>query len=272
VNLAWKEGLSSGVYSVEHRLVREDGKIIWVTDRGQKFDGDENENSYVVGAVTDITDRKNAEEIIEKSLKEKETLLKEIHHRVKNNLQVVSSLLSLQRNKETDHHTTEILKESERRVKVMAQLHETLHQSNDLNSININDYLNTITSTTINLLEGDEAKITYTCDIEDLNFGISQSMALGQILSELISNCAKHAFVDRDAGNIKVELYHLEDNKVELNVVDDGNGFPDNFNIEESSTLGLQLTQALVQQLDGKLSVDNSQGARIRIIFEKGPL
>ncbi|MBT6529316.1 MAG: PAS domain S-box protein, partial [Betaproteobacteria bacterium] len=208
----------------------------------------------------DITAQKQAEKSISNSLEEKETLLKEIHHRVKNNLQIVSSLLSLQKARETDQHTTEILSESERRIKVMAQLHETLHKSNNLSSINISDYLNSVALDSIKILEGQELKITYTCDVEEIRLDISQSMALGQILSELLSNSAKHAFVGREAGYIRIELQRIKDKVIEFRVIDDGAGFPDNFNINELSTLGYKLTRALVQQLDGTLLIENSPG------------
>jgi PAS domain S-box-containing protein len=220
----------------------------------------------------DITAQKQAEKSISNSLEEKETLLKEIHHRVKNNLQIVSSLLSLQKARETDQHTTEILSESERRIKVMAQLHETLHKSNNLSSINISDYLNSVALDSIKILEGQELKITYTCDVEEIRLDISQSMALGQILSELLSNSAKHAFVGREAGYIRIELQRIKDKVIEFRVIDDGAGFPDNFNINELSTLGYKLTRALVQQLDGTLLIENSPGASIKIIFEEHSL
>jgi PAS domain S-box-containing protein len=220
----------------------------------------------------DITAQKNAEEKVNNSLEEKETLLKEIHHRVKNNLQVVSSLLSLQSAKEADQHTTEILQESERRIKVMAQLHETLHQSNDLSSINISDYLNSVAFDTLRILEEKGPKLACTCDVEKINLDISQSMALGQILSELISNCSKHAFVGREVGNIKMKLSRIKGKEIELSVIDNGIGFPDNFDIKQSPTLGLRLTNGLVQQLHGKLSIENSQGAIIRIRFEEKPI
>jgi len=276
INAAFQDCLD-GVkekYDINHRIIRQDNGDIRYIRAVAEVAGPEHSGTptMMVGFVQDITDQVNAKKSIEKSLKEKETLLKEIHHRVKNNLQVVSSMLSLQKSQETDQHTVEILRESERRIKVMSQLHETLHKSNDLSSISISEYLNAVASASIGLFEGQQPELTCTCDVEKIRLTISQAMALGQIPSELLSNCAKHAFVDRQAGNVKVALHYNKDKEIELSIVDDGVGFPNDFNIDETSTLGLRLTLGLVQQLHGKLSIDSSQGASIKIIFQEKPL
>lgn len=259
-------------YFLEKRFIRKDGQIITATTSVRCVRNKDGTVDNFFAFIQDITDRKETEKKIADSLQEKEILLKEIHHRVKNNLQVVSSLLSLQKRNEADPHTVRILMESERRVKVMAQLHETLHQSDNLSLLDSMDYISRVSSTTVNLFDAGETKIIHTCDIEKADFDISQLMALGQIVSELVSNCAKHAFAGREVGNIMVGLHRIKGEKFELSIKDDGIGFPDSFNIKELSSLGLKLTQGLVRQLHGTLSIDNSSGANIRIIFERKPL
>jgi len=212
----------------------------------------------------DITNQKKAEDSILKSLEEKETMLKEIHHRVKNNLQVIVSLLNLQASSETNEEVLDALRDSQQRISVMAKLHEALYQSGNLSSINIRDYLSDLINDLLKSLNIGGLEITNEINIDEINFDISQSIALGQIVSELISNSFKHAFVDRQSGDIKVTLNRIEDEQIMLTVTDDGKGFPKNYDIQSSKTLGLKLVKGLSQQLHGSLSID---GGSVKIQF-----
>jgi PAS domain S-box-containing protein len=255
---------------IENIHVRKDGTTFPVVVYADRVDVPGDDLPVVFTTEHDITERRNAEHKLSNSLNEKDILLKEIHHRVKNNLQVVVSLLSLQLHSETDQHTMETLVDSQRRIKVMARLHETLYESGDLGAVNIQSYLGSIVRDTIQSAENTGTKISYKANVEEINFTISQSMALGQILSELLSNCFKHAFAGRESGHIQVELLRTQDKGVELTVKDDGNGFPNNFNVQETDTLGLKLVQGLAQQLRGEISIEKSQGASVKVCIEQG--
>lgn len=224
-----------------------------------------------IAMTKEVAERKQAEETIRESLKEKEVLLNEIHHRVKNNLQVIYSLLSLQASNETDSHTLDALEESRRRVKVMARIHENLHRSDDLTFINISDYLNTVMEDTKESNGVDPKVISFHLDADDFNFDVEQAIALGQIISELVSNCLKHAFPNSQPGKIEVSLHRVDVGKIKLRVADDGKGLPEDINLQQTKTLGMKLIHALAMQLGGTVNVESSGGTRIQIIFPEKP-
>ncbi|MFT5396747.1 MAG: two-component sensor histidine kinase, partial [Gammaproteobacteria bacterium] len=201
-------------------------------------------------------------------LQEKEVLLKENHHRVKNNLQVISSMLSLQAG--TTPHTAvkKALGESQRRIRVMARVHESLHQSNNLSAINIRDYINAIVADTTEISMIDQQKILTHVVVDKMNIDIDTATVCGQIFSELYSNCIKHAFPDERSGSIEVAMHRADKGRIELTVVDDGIGLPKGFNTHQSATLGLKLVNALVTQLQGKIHIEGSHGTAIRVTFE----
>ena len=219
------------------------------------------------GAAVDITERQRAEDKIKASLAEKEVLLQEIHHRVKNNLQVITSMLSLQAGTETDNHAIEALKESQRQVGVMARIHETLHQSDDLASVNARDYLNTLVEDT-KASSGQNAQgISFHLEADDIIFDADHAVPCGQIISELLSNSLKHAFPDGQSGNVEVSLHRRDGGKIELTVADDGTGLAEGFDLQRAETLGMRLVHALAMKLRGDIEVDGSGGTRVQITF-----
>ncbi|MDP6786604.1 MAG: PAS domain-containing protein [Rhodospirillales bacterium] len=232
-----------------------------------------NEAGAVVGIggfTTEITDFKQAEERTKESLEEKETLLQEIHHRVKNNLQVISSMLSLQAGAETDSRSIEALNDSRRRVLVMARIHESLHQSDDLASINARGYLDRIVGDT-KASSGEDAKdISFRLDIDDIVFGMDQAIPCGQIVSELLFNSLKHAFPDGRSGTIEVSL-RQKGKKIELAVADDGIGLAAEFDPRQSKSLGMKLVHALTLKLSGVVEFNGGDGTRVRITFPDKP-
>jgi two-component sensor histidine kinase len=214
----------------------------------------------------DITERKVAEERIRAALKEKEVLLKEIYHRVKNNLQVVSSLLSMQGSK-GGLESRGLLEESANRVQSMALVHEQLYQSQNLSSIAWKDYAEQLLQH-LRQSNGDVARrVTVRSDVDDIRLGIETAIPLGLIVNELISNAYKHAFPGNRTGEIVLRLKGLEGGAVALEVNDDGVGLPEGFEPGKVASLGMQLVVSLAQQLDGQLDIRSEHGARFALRF-----
>jgi len=219
------------------------------------------------GIARDITERKRAEEKIQVSLREKEVLLKEIHHRVKNNLQVISSLLNLQSKYIKDLKTQEVLKESQNRVKSMALIHEKLYQSKDLGRINLAEYTQNLISNLFHSYGASTNHIAFTIHADDIFLNIDTAIPCGLILNELVSNSLKHAFLGGSQGEIQVAIRSNYDHHFALVVRDNGVGFPKDLNFRDTESLGLQLINTLVNQLDGSIELDTSEGTAFKIDF-----
>ncbi len=205
------------------------------------------------GIIIDISELKNAEEKIFASLKEKEVLLQEIHHRVKNNMQIISSLLSLQAIHTGSEEAAEILKESRGRVKSMAMIHEKLYHSHNLSQLNIEEYLNNLVQDILRSYSGVSSRITANVDVEDVYLNIDTALPMGLLVNELISNSIKHAFPE-GKGDIDVKL-ELNGNEYILTVSDNGIGLPEDVDPFQASSLGLKLVVSLSIQLEGNLEV-----------------
>ncbi len=218
-------------------------------------------------SMRDIANRKKAEERIITSLREKEVLLQEIHHRVKNNLQVVSSMLSLQANTENDSKVTDALLEGERRVRVMARVHENLYRSADLASVNTSKYIEGIVNDLRHNYQDRMKDISIRIDTDDITLNIDMAIPLGQIGSELVSNALKHAFPDGRSGIVEVSFKRNNDRLV-FSVADDGVGMPEETELDARKSLGLQLVNALAQKLGGEVTVSREKGTRVAIAFD----
>ncbi len=202
-------------------------------------------------------------------LEERDTLLKEIHHRVKNNLQVVTSLLNLQSRYIQDIEVKSMLRYSQYRIQSMALLHETLYKSNDLSKINYSDYLNQLVSGLIVSMKGSNNKIELKLDIDDVFFNIDTSIPLGLVINEIITNSLKYAFIN-DEGVISIQLKKLKNNNYLLNIGDNGKGIPENISFRTTNTLGLKLVHKLVLQLQGNIEKDSTKpGTNYIIMFEE---
>ncbi|GAB6055027.1 response regulator [Methanobacterium movens] len=213
------------------------------------------DTSKLLVSILDITDRKKAEEKIKSSLKEKEVLLQEIHHRVKNNLQIISSLLNLQSSNIRDPVDLEIFQESQYRIKSMALIHEQLYRSRDLASINFATYIKQIMSHLFHSYSFDNKNIKLNLELEDINLEIDTAIPCGLIVNEIVSNCLKHAFKGRDSGEIKI-VFKEKKGLYHLTISDNGIGFLLK-KMENSSSLGLKLVQMLVDQIEGELEIDS---------------
>ena len=205
------------------------------------------------GIIIDISDLKNAEDKIVASLKEKEVLIQEINHRVKNNMQIISSLLSLQANHTSSDEAAEILKESRGRVKSMAMIHEKLYHSSNLSRLNMAEYLNNLVGDILRSYSSVSSKVSSNVDVDDIYLNINTALPMGLMVNELVSNSIKHAFPEGE-GNINIKLEY-DGEKYILTVSDNGIGLPEDVDPFESSSLGLKLVNSLSIQLEGDLSV-----------------
>lgn len=218
--------------------------------------------------LNDISDLKRTQSMLEKSLAEKELLLKEIHHRVKNNLMIISSLLSLQSRQVKDRETMDLFRESENRTRSMALIHERLYRSEDLKNIDLAEYLGRLASEIFRSYSAD-SRIRLNLEIDELKVDVETAVPLGLIVNELLTNAVKHAFPDGE-GTVTVSL-SKRNGTVTLEVSDDGAGFPEDIDWESSPSLGLQLVRSLTEQIDGKVEMISDGGTTFRIIFtEKG--
>lgn len=223
--------------------------------------------NVVLAIVRDITERKKSEEELEHSLHEKEALLREVHHRVKNNLQIISSLLSLQSDL-VENEFRDILMTSQSRIKSMAMIHEKLYKSSDLTHIHIKSYIENFISDLILLYGVNTSLIKTHIEVDDLQIGLDTAIPLGLIINELLINIFKHAFPTGQKGNIFVNL-NSEGDLYILKISDDGIGLPENVSPENIESLGLQLVSNLVNQLDGTMSISRDNGTTFQILFKE---
>lgn len=219
-------------------------------------------------SLQDITYNKAIENDLKISIKEKDTLLREIHHRVKNNLQIISSLLSLQSSQIEDKEALEVFKEGQNRVRSMAMIHEKLYKSDEMARINFSEYIKDLSESLFYNYHVEHNKIKLNTNIENIYFDVDTSIPCGLIVNELLTNCLKHAFPNNKNGEI---ILDLEDNQGTyiLNVTDNGVGFPDNIDYTNTQTLGLQLVTNLVNQLDGTMELINNGGTSVTIQFKE---
>lgn len=223
---------------------------------------------HVLGVAADITARKLAEEMTKRSLIEKELLLKEIHHRVKNNLQIIISLLKLQSKFVFDDRDLEIFNKSRSRIETMSMIHEKLYKSDDLSGIDIGIYLKDLVSHLIKAYQLNTANIDFELNTENIQMTIDTAIPCGLIVNELINNILKHAFPDGYTGKITLNLQRKEEN-ILLEVIDNGIGFPAGFNMNSNDSLGFKLVDTLVKQLDGDINMFNNNGTHFIIEFKE---
>ena len=212
--------------------------------------------------------RSIAESNLKKSLEEKEILLKEVHHRVKNNMQIISSILKMQERLIDDPKLKTVLGESQNRIRSMALIHENLYRNETLANIKFSNYVQSLTTNLARTYSDLQGKISFKFDIEDVSLPIDVGIPCGLIINELISNSFKHAFVGRDKGLIAVKLTVNDGNEYEMHVFDDGVGINNLQVFENSGSLGMRIVQKLVQQIEGSLIHDFSEGTRFIVKFK----
>ena len=214
----------------------------------------------------DISERKAIDERIRLALKEKEVLLREVHHRVKNNLQVISSLMSLQKSFVDDPKLTHILDESQSRIATMSYIHESLYRNTDVSSISFAEYLERLSVNLINSYSTPDCDVKLKTSLEDVFLTLDQAIPSGLIVNELVSNALKYAFIGKKEGAIVLRAAKVSD-KIEIEVSDNGMGLPENFELNKGDTLGLYLIQALAEQLNAELVVKSTEQGEVGSSF-----
>lgn len=226
------------------------------------------EQRFVIAIVRDITECKAQEQKLNEALKEKDTLLKEVYHRVKNNLQVIQSLLNLERRTLTEEPARVALADIASRVNAMALVHEKLYQSGNLSSLSLREYLQDLVQQLQQSGTIDTRRISVSLKIDDIRMGIDNAIPLGLLINELISNSIKHAFPEGRSGHISISLEKQNTQQIQLTIHDNGVGLSDDFVLEKASSMGLKLTRSLAKQLNGTVTMSSHQGTRVVGVFK----
>jgi two-component sensor histidine kinase len=200
-------------------------------------------------------------------VKEKEVLLKEVHHRVKNNLQVISSILNLQTSYVKDKETADLLKECQNRIKTMAYIHESLYQTKDFLHINFSEYIINLVKNLFYSYDANQQKIKTIFDVDTIFLNLDTSIPCGLIVNELVSNALKYAFTDGSGGCVTIKIKKTKDNTIEMVIADNGIGIPESVDYKNTETLGLQLVSILSEQINGKVTLSRTKGTTFKINF-----
>lgn len=251
----------------EFKILQKNGGIRWAQLNAAVID--QNGGAAIVGNVSDITESKHIQEQIKISLKEKEALLREIHHRIKNNLQVICSLLHLQSKHIEDKHALNIFKECRNRIKSMAFIHEGLYRSSSTASINFVEYIQKLITELFRSYGASSDVIKLKVEVDGVSPNIDTALAFGMIINELVSNCLKHAFPENTKGEIKICLHSNDDGAFTLIVGDNGIGFPKDLDFRNTASLGMQLVCTLTDQLAGTIELSKTRGTTFEITSGK---
>jgi len=260
------EGDRPELHIVETQL-RADGRRCWIDTNKIPLHDRAGNVVGILGTYEDITDRKRAEDRLKASLNEKELLLKEIHHRVKNNLLVVSNLLEFQTDYTDDPALIQLLEDSQNRIYSMALIHEKLYRSTGLDRVNFQEYLQALVESLLESYSSQRERVEVDLDLQAIDLNIETANPCGLIVNELISNALKHAFPDGRRGKIELQLYRGEGQAIVLAVRDDGVGFPEDLDFRHVDSLGLELVCMLTEQLQGEIQLDRDRGTRVEITF-----
>ena len=226
------------------------------------------DGAMVLSSVVDISERKHREERLQAALKEKDLLLSEIHHRVKNNLQVIQSLLALQAERVTDTAATQLLVESQNRIKTMSLIHQMLYESQDFGRVDFGEFVGALAPELMSSYGAHPARVSLMIDSATIALPIDVAIPCGLIVNELVSNALKHAFPGGRRGRITIELARGEADEVMLSVSDDGVGMPEGLDVASATTLGLQMVTLLADQLSGALAIERANPTRFALRFK----
>lgn len=244
---------------------RKDGKEINVLAHLAYLD---RKQSKITFSVLNITESKKAAEKIERSLQEKEILIKEIHHRVKNNLQMIASLLDLQRENIYDENTLEAFEDSKNRIHSIALIHENLYNSDDLYQIDMKEYLNNLVDSVARSFEIPDKSNRIIVDVEDINLVINQALPVSLIINELLTNAIKYSLISDD--NFAKVIGKKQQEDLYFEVSDNGKGLPESVDIKNSNTLGLKLVNILINQVNSKLNYKFDNGSKFSFKIRHG--
>jgi PAS domain S-box-containing protein len=253
----------------ETQLVDKSGNTIWCEMYLNPIFDENKKVVEISGIGLDITDKKEVNEKLRQSVEEKDVLLKEVHHRVKNNLQVISSILNLQSSYVKDQQTLNILKESQNRIKSMAFIHESLYQTKDLSSINFSEYVSSLSHNLIHSYSNINHEIKLSLDIQLIFLNLDLAIPCGLIINEIVSNSLKYAFIDDHKDAVVTINMKTEGDNIRLIIGDNGIGLPQHINYKNTESLGLQLVVTLVDQLNGTIDIDTKNGTFYAIEFKQ---
>jgi PAS domain S-box-containing protein len=257
------------IISIERiRTKKKDGAVVYIESSLTNMLDNPAVSAVVINA-RDITPRVAYEHDLRRSLDEKDLLMKEIHHRIKNNLAVVQSLLSLQLSDISDEKIQSYFQDTKNRVQSMSMIHERLSRSEDLSTMNFSEFINSLVNNLFHTYNINPDKIKLKVSIPDISFDVDTIMPSALVLNELITNSFKYAFPGNRTGEVSVVLRVGEDNEIELVVKDNGIGIPDDINIHESNSLGLMLVSALISQMKARLEIVKNNGTEFRIKFKE---
>jgi PAS domain S-box-containing protein len=257
---------STNSFRVDHRLLMKDGRVKWITETCRTECNSNDTPVKLVGIVQDITNRKNHEETLERLLVEKDTLLQELRHRIKNNLQVISSLLTLEIAKHSEAVVKQALNESQARIQSMALIYERLHRSNNFIDVDLDWYLRELTRSLFETYTSPDTFLRLQTHFEKTRINSKRAIPLGLILNELVVNSVKYAYPGATQGEIRIILKN-SGTIASLCVEDDGCGLPQNFDTSDSSGTGLKLVHALTKQIDGRCDISSQGGTSVAIRF-----
>ncbi len=257
----------NGTWDGEIENIRKDGTRFWSHVSVSAFHHPEHGDVRVF-VHTDITERRSADERLKASLREKEILLREVHHRVRNNMQVITSLLSLQERQTRNKETAMALQDSKWRIMVMAMTHDRMYRQNDIGQVQLSSYISGLVSGIGQVFSSPTNKGRVRTRIADLSVGTDQAVPLGLIVGELVTNALKHAFPEGCTGDVSVFSEQRTENEMVLVVADDGTGIPEDLDWRNADSLGLMIVIMLVKQIRGTIDLDRSNGTRWSVIFE----
>ncbi|MBN2207421.1 MAG: PAS domain S-box protein [Candidatus Aminicenantes bacterium] len=262
----YRQIAATGTGVVETRWKRKDGAVIDILLASTPIDPRDPGRGITFTAL-DITERKRAEERLRLTLQEREVMLREIHHRVKNNIQIISSLLRLQSRAIRDRTAVDALNECQSRIRSIALIHEKLYQSRDFARVDFSDYIANMVGHLVSFHSGVGGRVRFRIEADDVKLDINRAIPCGLIINELVTNALKHAFPAGRGGEIVIRLWTLEGGRHALSVKDTGVGLPDGLNPESASSLGFQIVGDLVRQLEGAMEVVRGGGTEIVVRF-----
>jgi len=251
----------------EYRFVSRDGSVHWLEDFGRVQYDQNGRPTGIISVLRDITKEKEAYEKLQQSLREKEVLLREIHHRVKNNMQIMASLLRLQARQAEDEKTMELFRESQARIRTMALVHERLYQSQDFSQIDFSDYIQHMALHLMSLYHERSKNVDLEIKSEGVKLDINKAIPCALLLNEIITNALKHAFPEAQPGKLGIVFEKKPEGKYSLQVKDNGIGLPLEINLAKPETLGLQLITDLAFQLGGELKIYRNGGTTYELTF-----
>lgn len=256
-------------YRIEQRYVTRSGQAIWANVSVSAIRDAQRRHVATIGVIKDISQRKRAEAELKNSLREKEVLLREVHHRVKNNLAVICSLLGLQENFMAEQDPQEVFRDIDNRVRSLALAHEILYQTENVALVDIREYIDNLVGHLFDTAHGVESRVGLNMEISELSLSLETAIPVGFIVTELVSNALKHAFPGNRDGQVVISLVSTGPGEYELVVSDDGVGLPEEIDFKNPRSMGIDVVDTFVDQLGAEISVKRENGTEIRVTFSE---